>query len=95
MLEVYLWTQGPNLSGIGTFLVPLLTYVLLKTHIPLLELGGYSPQNDQFLKFRLNIKQVTFSDPQKRYLWSPGKMRLGMCFRHVCNICVECVCSLI
>ena len=31
--EVDLWTQSTNFSDIGTFAIPLLTYVLLKTHI--------------------------------------------------------------
>ena len=33
ILEVNIWTQGPKLADIGTFVVPLLTYLLLKTHI--------------------------------------------------------------
>ena len=33
ILEVDLWKRGPNLAEIGTFAVPLLTYVLFKTHI--------------------------------------------------------------
>ena len=33
ILEVNLWTRAPNLADIGTFVVPILMYVLLKTHI--------------------------------------------------------------
>ena len=33
ILEVDLWKRGPNLADIGTFAVPLSTYVLIETHI--------------------------------------------------------------
>ena len=32
-MEVDRWTQNPILANIGTFAVPLLTYMLIETHI--------------------------------------------------------------